>query len=542
MKPIKANPDEFQKGKAERDALRELDNAQLLREMAVDRAMASDVLFGHRHADEMPRFHVKMLELWRAEDPFVVIEAFRGGAKTTLGEEFLLLEALFQNFRYCLLFGETYTKACQRIEAMKHEITHNEKMRGLFGPMKGKPWNENQICLANGVLIEAHGWEEEIRGYKWLDSRPDRAHLDDIDTLESVRSADAVDAGWRKLNQQLIPALDKNARKVRMTGTPLADDNLLKRAANTGDWVVAKFPLVTAPGATGIEAMKHPQRRAMWPSRHPLAWCDSELARFEKAGLTREFVQEYLLVAAQTQGKPFTKEQIVYQDVAPLTYSPKVHIIDPARTAVVGKSDRTGRVVVSRIGTRIYVHESSGEYWKPDEVVADCFETSQRYEDCEVAIERNSLDEWLMQPIRAEMMRRGQPIQVTPILAPGDRSKEQFILGLQPWFQAGDIVLIGGPGKHWQLVNEIENFPSGKRDVLNALAYAQRVFGGQAVYQEFGQENMAGVGHEVDPQSVLVLAMHATTSETCGALIGNFRRKPAKPRLIGRLPETLLRP
>ena len=495
-----------------------LDHKQLLRELSEDRALASRVIFGHRHSEETPPFHIEMVDLWRSSDEFLAIEAFRGAAKTTLSEEFLLLEALFGNFSYCLLFGETYTKACMRIEAIKHEITHNHKISELFGPLKCKPWNESQVGLPNGALLEAHGWEEEIRGYKHLNARPDRAHLDDIETLSSVRDTAAVDAGWRKLNQQLIPAMDKNKRKIRITGTPLADDCILHRCASTAEWVVAKFPIVTARGAEGDAAIEHPTARATWPQRYPLTWVRTERERMANSGLLREFVQEFQLIAAQTQGKPFTEEEIRYEDIGPLTYAPKIYICDPARTATVGKSDRTGRVVVSRVGTRFYVYESSGEYWKPDAIVNDCFDTSQRHDDCEIAIERNSLDEWLMQPLRAEMVRRGFSLELTPILAPGDRSKEQFILGLQPYFKVGDIVLVGGKSKHQQLVQEILNFPAGKRDILNALAYVQRVFGGEPVYGEFGQDNIVS-GHVPDRQSQLLLGMHATTSEICAVLI-----------------------
>ena len=497
---------------------RKLDNADLLRALSEDRALASSMVFGHRHPQETPGFHVEVMDLWRSSAEFLVIEAFREAGKSTLSEEFLLLEAAFGNFRYALVFGETYTKACQRVHAMQHEARSNPFLAQLFGKLPGKPWSENQMCLANGVLIEAHGWEEEIRGYKWLDARPDRAYLDDIENKTMVRDTAAVDASWRKLNTELIPALDKERRKVRVTGTPLADDCLLARCEASAGWVVAKFPMVVAPGVQGVDAVDHPGAKALWPQRYPVAWARKERDRFAEGGLLREWVQEYQLIAAQTQGKPFVEEEIVTQEVAPYAYAPRVLIVDPARTTAVGRSDRTGRVVASRVGTRIYVHESSGEYWKPDAVVADCFNTSARHDDCEVAIERNSLDEWLMQPMRAEMFRRGYSLQVTPILAPNDRSKEQFILGLQPFFKAGDIVLVGGKSKHQQLVQEIVNFPSGKRDILNALAYVQRVFGGEPMYGEFSDANIS-VGHVVDQQSALCLCLHATTSETAGVLL-----------------------
>lgn len=498
---------------------------QTLRSLNEDRALACSMVFPHRHPQESPRFHVEIMDLWRSQDKYVLIEAFREAAKSTLSEEFLLMEAAFGNFRYALIFGETYTKACQRLAAIKHEARLNQKLQRLFGNLKGDLWSENRICLPNNVMLEAHGWEEEIRGYKWLDARPDRAYLDDVETLSLVRDTASVDATWRKLNRELLPAMDKDLGKIRVTGTPLADDCMINRCKASPRWVTASFPIASSPTAgCGSDCLDAPDVVATWPSRYPIEWIREEMSNFEKDGLLREFVQEYFLIAAQTQGKPFTEEAIRYEDVAPAYFAPKVYVVDPARTSNAKKSDRTGRAVLSRIGTRIYVHESSGEYWKPSQIIESCFDTAARFDDCEVAIERNSLDDFLMEPLRAEMLRRGRSVNLTPILAPSDKSKEDFILGLQAWFSAGDIVLVGGRAKHQQLVQEILNFPSGKRDILNALAYAQRVFGGEPVYGEFSPENIVRLA-EPGQNDQLVLGIHQTPRELVAVLISVSGRR-----------------
>jgi hypothetical protein len=135
-----------------------------------------------------------------------------------------------------------------------------------------------------------------------------------------------------------------------------------------------------------------------------------------------------------------------------------------------------------------------------------------------VAIEKNSLDEWLLQPMRAEMLRRGESLPLKAIQAPQDRSKEQFIMGLQPFFEAGDIVLVGGRGAHPQLVAEILNFPSGKRDILNALAYAQRVFSGTTVYEDFSERNLTSE-YEPSARDALALCFNASAAETTAVLV-----------------------
>lgn len=454
------------------------------------------------------------MDLWSSADEFVSIEAFREGAKTTLSEEFLLMEAGFKNFKYCLIFGETYTKACQRIAAMKHEILTNTKLSTMFGNLKGgrnDAWAENKILLSNGVLIEAHGWEEEIRGFKHNDMRPDRAYLDDIENIENTRDTATVDKNWKKIHLQLMPAMDKEFGKIRMTGTPLADDCLLARAEASSSWVSAKFPICDRD-------IDDPAAQSLWEERYPLKWIKEKRDQYAKEGMLREFMQEYMLVAAGSQGKPFTEDMLRFEELAPITFAPKKVIMDPARTVEVKKSDQTGEVVLSRVGTRIYVHESGAHYWQPDEIIKGAFDLSQRHGDAEVVIEKNSLDNWLMQPIRAHALTTGQFIDVRPINAPQEMDKAAFIMGLRPFFIAGDIIIVGGRAKHQQLVSQILNFPSGKRDVLNALAYALRVFAGIPIYGDFGSANICS-DTVLNRNDHLILGCNATGTETTAALM-----------------------
>lgn len=487
-----------------------LSNQSMLRTISEDRALGASLLFAHKHKNTSPAFHTLLMDLWRSRDELIVIEAFREGAKTTLSEEFILMEAAFGNFNYALIFGETYTKACQRIEAIKHEIASNEKVRNLFGELKGSVWSENKILLKNGVLLEAHGWEEEIRGYKHRDNRPDRAYLDDIENASSVRDTATVDAGWKKIHLQLIPAMDKNG-KVRMTGTPLADDCLIRRAAGSDDWVSGKFPICDRD-------IDDPEAQSLWPDRYPMEWIREKRDMYARNGMLREFMQEYMLVASGSQGKPFTEDMLRYQDVAPMHYSPRVVIMDPARTVEVKKSDQTGHVTVSKVGNRIYVHQSGGEYWQPDQIVEGAFSMSRKHDDARVVIEKNSLDDWLLQPIRARSLMTGQFLELQPINAPQDRDKAAFIMGLRPFFIAGDIILVGGRAAHQQLVGQILNFPSGKRDILNALAYALRVFSGVPVYGDFGPDNIVS-GYTIERREQLLLGCNATGVETTACLV-----------------------
>lgn len=454
----------------------------LLKAISADRALGSAILFPHRHTEASPPFHVSIMDLWGSADEFVLIEAFREAGKTTLAEEFMLMEGCYGNFFYAIIFAETYAKACQRIEAIAYEAKTNVKLAGLFGSILAKKPIENKIHLASGSLIEAVGWEQEITGFKYLGRRPDRAYLDDVENLERVRDKDAVDVSMKKLYREVLPAMDKVRRRIRVTQTPRAPDCMVTRLRTNPDWVCASFPICSGE-------IDDPKTLATWPERYPMDWIREERDKFSRVYMLREFMQEYMLSVSDSATKPFSEEMLRSVDIAPCDWLPKKAVYDPARTASISTSDRTGKVVVSRLGSKIIVHESGGYFWKPDEIRKDVFDTVDKHH-CAVGIEKNSLDEFLLQPIRYEMLRRGVSFSLKGLQAPQDRDKKSFIMGLHPFFCAGEIILVGGQGMHPQLVEEILNFPGGRLDILNALAYILRMFAGQPVYEDFCEDNV----------------------------------------------------
>jgi hypothetical protein len=494
----------------------ELDR-NLLEKLSADRALASAVLFRHRHPQETASFQIEMLDLWSSGEELVVLEAFREAGKTTCAEEFLCLGGCYGNYPYALIVGETYSKACQRLEAVAKEAAHNKALHSLFGGkvLSRKP-TENRVWFKSGALLEALGWEMELQSLKYLDHRPYLAYLDDVENQERVRDSDAVDQSERKFWLELLPAMDKMNRRIRITQTRRAEDCLITRFMTNPSFVYRGYPICNGPP-------DDPKTVSLWPARYSMDWIRAERERYKSAGRLSDFLQSYMLQATNPESKPFRDEHIRAMDTAPWQWAAKYAIYDPARTTNPEKSDQCGKVVVSRFGSRILVHESHGYYWKPDAFIKDLFGTNDRYAPAAIGVEKNSLDDWLMQPIQLEMMKRGVALPLKALQAPQDRNKDTFILGLQAFFEAGDIVLIGGKIAHSQLVAEILNFPSGTKNILNALAYSLRMFSGQPIYEDFGHANIGDAPAARAGETVHV-CFNATPAESvCVAILREKR-------------------
>jgi hypothetical protein len=455
---------------------------EIILKLGKDRRLAHAVLFRHRHPDATPDFHLDLIDLWNSADPRVLIMALREGAKSTVGEEEIILDACFQNFHNAMIVGETFDRAADRLRAIKHEFEYNDFIGELFGGMKGATWNEDKIILQNGICIQAKGRDQSFRGIKHLDWRPDFLWTDDFEDKESVKTPESRKYWLTVFMTVILPALDKRAR-VRITGTPLDEDcmlyNLRKEKMRDGKqrWTTREYPIEYRNAETG-------ERTPIWPARYPLEHIDNLRASYEEQGLLREYMMEYMVQASNPELQKFKAEQM---RVVPhiRTWQPTLAVYDPARTVKKETSSMTGHVVASWIGTKLVIWEGDGRFLMPDEMIKDLFRVDEEYSPIEIGVEHTGLNEWIMQPLRHEQTRRRVILPMRALDAP--KGKIDFIGSLQPFFQAHEVEFaVECP----ELKKQLLSFPTGRLDAPNALAYMLKMRPGLPMLDGFGHLNV----------------------------------------------------
>jgi hypothetical protein len=141
--------------------------------------------------------------------------------------------------------------------------------------------------------------------------------------------------------------------------------------------------------------------------------------------------------------------------------------------------------VWSWIANRLVVWRAKGELMLPDKIVAEIFAIDTEFSPVQIGVEQEGLNEWLLQPIRHEQLRQGRSIPVKAVPAP--RGKTDFILGLQPYWKAGEIEFVeDSPDAKAQFAG----FPKGRIDIPNALAFALKMRPGQPIYEDFSDANV----------------------------------------------------
>jgi len=192
----------------------------LILKFGADRVVAHQALFAHRHGSTTPAFHDELIELWHSRASRVLVLAFRGGGKSTLAEEMIILAAAMKLVKNVLIIGANSERANDRLRAIKHELATNELLIELFGDLRGPVWNEGRVELANGTVLQAFGRGQALRGIKHHDVRPDMAFCDDLEEQEHVATPQARQQTLTWFMSELLPALDHNAR-IRVAATPL---------------------------------------------------------------------------------------------------------------------------------------------------------------------------------------------------------------------------------------------------------------------------------------------------------------------------------
>lgn len=475
---------------------------QLIEKLARNPRLAHATFFGHRHPNARPDFHNEIIDLWHSDIPQVLVEAFRGAAKSTLAEEAITIMAALRRVRNILILGETFDRAVDRLKAIKHEIENNEFIQELFGSLIGDTWTESKIVLSNGVCIQAAGQGQSLRGVKHLDARPDMAFGDDLENEESVATPEARNKVSNWLYSVVVPALDP-VNRMRINGTPLNPESLIVNLSKSPHWVSRRYPIKYRD--------ENGEWRPTWGSRFSLDWIAAKEQEFFTAGKSTNFKQEYYCEAEDPAVKAFTPDMFRVEPTV-RTWHAVYCMYDPARTTKKTSAD-TGVVHFSWLNNRLIVWDAYGRNWKPDEIINDMFRADSEYSPVTIGVERDGLEEFILQPLRQEQLKRGYAIPIRDMKAP--KGKMDFIRGLQPFFKAHEIIFTKDlPDLRAQLLA----FPTGLIDIPNALAYALMLRPGQSVYENFSWANVADQLYKL-PRAPMYLAVNGTQMYTTAVLI-----------------------
>jgi predicted phage terminase large subunit-like protein len=139
--------------------------------------------------------------------------------------------------------------------------------------------------------------------------------------------------------------------------------------------------------------------------------------------------------------------------------------IHSAETAIVG-------IGIDLTTARLYFRDIVAEKMYPDEIYTSLFDMAIRLDAKVIGIEETSLNEFIKQPIKNEMFRRGKFFELIWLAARGGMKKEHRIKELVPYYRQGYIYHNASCSNIKRLEQQLMMFPrSALWDIMDCAAY-----------------------------------------------------------------------
>jgi hypothetical protein len=270
-----------------------------------DPEFAHDFFFHAKHDCPTPEFHGQLISEFHDEHPQRLTLSFRGSGKSTILEEGVIVDALFQRFHNCLILSSSEQRSCDRLRRIKNELTYNETILGTCDVQQGPVWSDSRIVLANGVCIQAIGAGQSLRGIKHLTWRPDLLIVDDVEGDRDASTPHMRQQARDWLTGTLIPALEAK-RKIRIFGTPMDAESLLVTLSRVPSWATTTIPIKAPDLETGAWV-------PAWEAKYPLPWIDDREAEFRAMGNLTAFYQELMVQAVTESERTFKAEHLRFE-------------------------------------------------------------------------------------------------------------------------------------------------------------------------------------------------------------------------------------
>lgn len=241
-----------------------------------------------------------------------VIVAFRGSAKSTIITTAYVLWAILgvQQKKYIIIIGQTEQKARQYLMNIKSELENNDLLRKDLGPFdeEKNQWGATALIIRKlNAKIMISSTEQNIRGLRHGEHRPDLIILDDVEDTLSVRNHESRNKLYDWFTGEVIPAGTKNTRII-LVGNLLHEDSLVKRVQKKitpeqTEWVYREYPVIDTDG------------NPMWAGKYPTKE-DVEIER-NKTMNSVTWCREYLLKIVDNDSQIIKREWIKYYDSLP---------------------------------------------------------------------------------------------------------------------------------------------------------------------------------------------------------------------------------
>jgi predicted phage terminase large subunit-like protein len=441
----------------------------------------------------MHRWLAEELNAWRGRrGQRLNVIGPRGAAKSTLATLAYPLRCALEGWEpYIWIVSDTRPQACLHLENIKTELIENEVLQTEYPRAAGRGplWRQGAIGLRNGVVIEAFGTLQRMRGRRRRQHRPTLIVCDDLQNDQHVQSARLREQTRQWFHGALVKAGDAGTNILNLA-TALHRDALALELARTPGWrsrtfrAIQQWPInmhlweqweaiyadvedsLSRQRARGFYEEHRTEMDAgavvLWPEREDLYTLMCLQAEGGRAAFARE-----------KQGSPISPDACewpesyfhdgLWFDAWPEGLCVKVLTLDPSKGRDARRGDYSAYVMLG-IDPRGLVYVEADLARRPTpQMVAEGVALYRRFRPHGFGLEANQFQELLAGEFEQEFRRQGLH-GVRPWLLENQVSKLVRIRRLSPLLAAGRLRFKSHSPSTQLLINQLKDFPVGDHD------------------------------------------------------------------------------
>jgi predicted phage terminase large subunit-like protein len=416
----------------------------------------------------------------------------RGGAKSTIGTLAWPLRAAVEGREpYIWIVSDTKDQAVTHLENIKAELLDNrglaEGFPGATG--RGRPWRSSAITLRNGVVIEAYGTGQCIRGRRHGAERPTLIICDDLENDQHIESprlreqsrswfhGTLVKAGAPQTNiLNLATALHRESLAMQLALTPGWRTKLFRAIEQWPDnmlrwqeWEALYTNLEDPDRETRARNFYEEYRTDMdagvvllWPEREDLYALMCMRAESGRTSFEREKQCSPINPEACEWPEAYF-ESLVWFDQWPQRLRVKTMALDPSKGNDARRGDYSAFVMLGIDQQGLLYVEADLARRPTPQIVADGVELYRSFRPDALGIEANQFQDLLGDAFTVEFKRQGL-LAVNPWLLSNQVNKAVRIRRLSPHLATGRFRFKAQSPATRLLVDQLRQFPLGDHD------------------------------------------------------------------------------
>jgi len=437
--------------------------------------------------------HGKIFDLIDGPEQKVAIAAPRGYGKTSLVALGLMARwILFNHTGFVVYINKSHDAASLQTENLRRELVTNKEIRAFFGNFKQRDPNKAEFdevfskkaWVAYNTLVWPRGAGQQVRGVLFKNDRPGLIIIDDLEDAEQIENEEYRTSTYQWLYADVLKSVPRigplsKSWKIVYIDTLKHEGAVLQKLLDSSEWASVRLEACddnfksTAPGFISDEDIM------------------KEWNQHVEAGQTDVFFRELRNLPISTKDSAFRSEYFHYYNIpfgnakregdietldVDIQQNPNIEtvvILDPAKTVKIHSAESAiVGIGIDLASAKIYIRDVISEKMYPDEIYDAMFGMAQLLGAKVLGIEETSLNEFIKQPIKNEMFKRGTFYELIWLKARGGMKKEHRVKELVPYYRGGYIYHNASCAMMKKLEQQLLMFPrSALWDLMDAEAY-----------------------------------------------------------------------